>query len=142
MGPTKTLKRYFKALKCSTLTLGAKLVYLRLLAGKSLRRLCGSRESLAVNMVSRKEGRPLKVCVDKCSWKDWFKDFIGTAYEEVRETKEEYHDGMGATKRNFFNGCPQCCEKIPANLVCINEKIRKACPGLNFSKCRNGNGEN
>merc|ERR1711976_379922 len=44
------------------------------------------------NMVSKAEGKDLAYCVKKCSTGDWFKDFVGTAYEEKRETREEYHD--------------------------------------------------
>merc|ERR1712062_271079 len=95
----------------------------------------------SANLVTRKDGRPLKVCVDKCSWADYFKDFVGTAYEENRETREEYQDGMGM-KRTFYNGCPKCCEKIPKHVVCISSKIKQACPGLDYSRCQSGNGGN
>jgi len=97
-------------------------------------RLLGNR-----NLVGRRQGRPLKRCVDKCSWADWFKDFAGRAYEENRETREEYTDSTGRN-REFYNGCPKCCDKIPKHLICVNvRKFKQTCPELSYRHCSKNN---
>merc|ERR1711997_44763 len=80
------------------------------------------------NLVSKAEGKDLAYCVKKCNAGDWFKDFVGTAYEEQRETREEYHDMAVVTqdKSKPFVGCEQCCEFIPQSLRHM-DKVKNSC---------------
>merc|ERR1711879_107026 len=80
------------------------------------------------NMVSRKEGWPLYKCVKLCTSKDGLQDFVGTAYEEKREKREEHFEAQ-AIDRKFITGCPQCCEFIPDPVRDL-AKVQKACPNL------------
>merc|ERR1712110_1069265 len=92
------------------------------------------------NMVSKAEGKDLAYCVKKCSTGDWFKDFVGTAYEEKRETREEYHDMSIITqdKSRQFVGCAQCCEFIPKSLRHL-PKVRGSCGFGSDTRRRNNN---
>ena len=59
----------------------------------------------------------LETCVSQCWWKDQALDFIGKAYEEKRETWEEYKYSVGAPNSNRPLPCPQCCAAVPKSLV-------------------------
>merc|ERR1711972_193290 len=82
------------------------------------------------NAVSRKEGQKLYWCVVGCNLKDSAADWVGKAYEEKRETREEFIDtglDLGNGVGKFFTGCPKCCQHIPTSLRNL-PKVQKACP--------------
>jgi len=80
------------------------------------------------NLVSKADGKELAYCAKKCNAADWFKDFVGTAYEEKREVREEYQD-MGLESQNkggLVVGCAHCCKFIPDSLKYL-PKVQNAC---------------
>merc|ERR1712038_2087930 len=58
----------------------------------------------------------LESCVFKCYWKDQGLDFIGKAYEEKRETWEEYKTKVGTPVDERPRPCPECCKFLPKTL--------------------------
>merc|ERR1712117_5915 len=58
----------------------------------------------------------LESCVTKCYWKDQALDFIGKAYEEKRETWEEYSSTVGKAGTERPRPCPHCCKVLPRSM--------------------------
>merc|ERR1711879_73165 len=84
------------------------------------------------NLVEKKEGQNLYWCVVGCNLKDQADDFVGNAYEEKREVREEFQQtgiDLGAGKGKFYAGYKQCCKHIPKSLWGM-EKVQQACPEL------------
>merc|ERR1711997_214300 len=82
------------------------------------------------NAVKAKEGRKLYWCVVGCNLKDNAADLVGKAYEEKRETREEFLEtgiDLGQGRGNFYTGCEQCCKHIPESMRSLG-KVQKACP--------------
>ena len=95
------------------------------------------------SLVNKKEGWPLYWCVKKCNTGDFWKDFIGSAHEEKREKREEYCETMGENSDGCDQpevGCPQCCDKIPKQLLCL-QKIKQACPEQWEDQCGDNNSD-
>merc|ERR1712183_470318 len=95
------------------------------------------------NLVEKSEGKDLAYCVKKCSMGDWFKDFVGTAYEEKREVREEYQDMVldSGNKGGIVVGCAHCCKYIPESLQYL-QKVQNACFSPSDSSKRRNNGRN
>ena len=61
----------------------------------------------------------LESCVFKCYWKDQALDFVGKAYEEKRETWEEYNSSVGQAATKRPRPCPHCCKVLPKTMFGI-----------------------
>merc|ERR1712038_1410830 len=58
----------------------------------------------------------LESCVTKCFWKDQMLDFVGKAYEEKRETWEEFDSSIGKAGTPRPRPCQHCCKALPRTM--------------------------